>query len=408
MANRFTLNDIWASGGAVIDPDLDTLHPIFEVNKYSLGWDYTQGIPTNNKQPHEWRNFMLSHTLESYLAIAESGIAGWDDYTTYKVGGVATGSDDVRYRSTLLHSNVDPVGDGTGTWVKDIMFNLSSAELADRIAIIRANIVLHGSYVTGNPHSVQADQFAHGASYFNYEIDIIVGDMVTQLDDHETLTNNPHQVTHTQINTLSATLGGDFVGQVDLVAGLHMNAYYIGWFSNAFAISFENYLGVGISSGGYPIVGTEALTDKRSELFHEGNYDRLRQSQEAVFALPIPAIQLPLVDSVSSFLGGAVTISFARPSTLNYTDKSGTAQVAAIDEDAYDAAGLIWTVDTTLALVGYTYGLSTLVWVEDGVLTTADVASWDGDITPWVTGATRVRDFRLYPRLTDLQKSMLA
>ncbi len=413
MAERYNLKDIWAGNAPsseVVDPDTDTTHPIYSPTRYADGWDYTTGVPTANKQPHEWRNFMLQRTMTRFYYLAQSGTAGWHPLTTYKPEAIACGSDGNNYKATKVVVGVDPVGDNTGAWVGDIQLNESASALLAKIQVIQDNLDNHEAD-RANPHTVQANQFAHGVGYFNYEVDILLQAEHSGWNSHQARKDNPHNVTFTQLSTLGAILGGEFLGQVDLTGGMQMNTFFLDWYQNAIALSTGGFIELGIHVDGYPIVGTEELTNKRSELFHEGNYDRLRSAEEVLHALPVTDIHLPLVSSLSSPSTGGYSFSFARPSTLGYTDKNGNSGTAPIDEDVYDEQGLYWTANTELELIatGNVMGECTVVYNTNLGLVVTDLPSWDGVVHTLVGNvATRLRDFRVYPRLSTQQKTMLA
>lgn len=409
MANRYTLNLLWGSNSPsrIIDPDLDTTHPIFEPNKYNKGWGGYQSVPTENKQPSAWRNFMLNNNDVRILALATSGMATWHPATNYKKGALSAGSDGRIYFAKSANSGVDPVGDVT-VWT-DSLANLSAAEVQVFFDEIAAAQALHYEDYS-NTHQVRANQFYAGVGYFDYEITTLVNNAGQDTTTHIGRTDDPHDVSAVQLNCLDAITGGEFTGEVLLNLGIKLNTKWVDVYEGAIAVALAGFIEIGIDFEGFPIIGTEQLTNKRSEVLHTTNLDRIQDALEAKYTLPVPIVSVPLASSLNDIGLGYSQIVFDRPSTLAYTDKSGVAKTAAIDEDVYDKDGLIFTADTDLYLSPSEVVIAggyTCAFVGDGVLQVLDGTTWSGSLKNLVGTYSRVRDFRIYTPLSDQQKSKL-
>ena len=120
MTNRQALITPWAAGGEVIDPNLDTTHPIFQAGKYDLGW-------LQEKFPHEWQNFYYNkHDLSELDVMKNSN--WWQSAINYKVGSV-------------VYSGVGDLDTSKIANVGDILIT-SSTELLDYYDVVVAQLLL--------------------------------------------------------------------------------------------------------------------------------------------------------------------------------------------------------------------------------------------------------------------------
>lgn len=102
------LTRIWAetaNPADVVDPD------VADPGKFTAGW--TAEVP-----PYEYFNFLQKLFSEGLAYINEQGIMEWDTDTTYPIGAIAKGSDDVLYRAIVEQNGNDPVSDGGTNWVQ--------------------------------------------------------------------------------------------------------------------------------------------------------------------------------------------------------------------------------------------------------------------------------------------------
>ena len=409
MTNRANLSPLWAADGVVTDPDLDTTHPIYEANKYSLGWDYNVVVATENKHPSPWRNFMLQKSLARPLYIAEAGVGEWHPDTSYALGAVCRGSDGRFYVANSASTGTDPVGASTTVWEQDALLNYTKVEYGAMLQAVRDDYSAHIVRID-NPHTVLAGQFYNGVGYDFDEVNALLDTVNEGVEDHIDLLNNPHSVTLAQINCLPVT-GGDFTGQVNLVAGWWSGDYSVAWSSNGLAIQVSHLTGPGVDVDGNAFIGDGV---SRTGLFHDGNYVDLQMDSRRETALPLPLFHLPLNDSLSSTSSDATTVSFSRPSSITFTSKSGVSTTLPADEDGYDAQGMVWTSDTYMICSLTLTGPVSLVWVADGEIFVQDrtgdsPTAWGGSVSDAVNAssptATRIRNFRAYPQLTPRTNS---
>ena len=403
MTSRFNLSEVWATSGEAVDPDTDTAHPVYADDRYITGWDYSTGDPTENKQPYKWRNFMVKKTGESLKSIAELGLVLWDELIHYKKGSLVMGDDGRPYQSTTPNVGIHPTGDRTGSWVWAELAVYSRGGFYSLLNEALTDLEIHKKDEE-NPHLVQPRQFANGVGYTDKEIDSLYEAFLTDIQVHEGR-HSAHGMSRTQLGVLSARLGGTFEGQVDFDSGFTMGKSSVSWSRDRFSLYSEGFLSLGIRDGGYPVVGSSRISDRTEEMFHEGNYHQLRQELEARFSPPVTLLHVPLVSDLSAVAVGGYIIHFDRPSTLDYTNIEGVDATLAEGEDGYGANGIAWSDDTTLTLQG-SWGLTYLVWREDGVFKAVTKLSWDGDIGSLVsTGVGYIRDFRVLNDYPDRRQA---
>ena len=110
MTDKPDLTRVWALGapsGNIIDPDLTT------PGKFAAGWQAE--VP-----PFEHFNFIQKLQTQGLAHINEQGIAVWDDFTTYPVGGLAKGSDGNVYKALVSQNDNDPVSDDGTNWIDEL------------------------------------------------------------------------------------------------------------------------------------------------------------------------------------------------------------------------------------------------------------------------------------------------
>lgn len=113
-----SMNKIWASGGAVVQPS-DT--------KIETGW--TAEVP-----PHQWENWIQKRQDEFLAHINERGIPEWDGTTDYLASGKSyvQGSDGVVYLSVAASGPTtvvqDPTTDVSDTYWKSAFAVASTAQ----------------------------------------------------------------------------------------------------------------------------------------------------------------------------------------------------------------------------------------------------------------------------------------
>lgn len=97
------ISKIWAETGATIAPP---------DGKIASGWGYEM-------MPFEWENWLQNRNDTMLSHINQRGIPEWDAITSYYAAkSYVTGSNGLVYFALLDSTNVNPVGDSTGTWVR--------------------------------------------------------------------------------------------------------------------------------------------------------------------------------------------------------------------------------------------------------------------------------------------------
>lgn len=123
------LNLLWASGGDILDPG-DT--------KYQTGW--TVEVP-----PRQWENYIQNKQDQAIAHINQHGIAVWDDETEYQAGkSYVQGSDGLIYQALSTNTNVDPVGDISGTWEQPFV---KPSDIPETPTATNTHIIFPGGYV---------------------------------------------------------------------------------------------------------------------------------------------------------------------------------------------------------------------------------------------------------------------
>lgn len=106
---------LWSSGGATVAPS---------NVKIQTGW--TAEVP-----PFQWENWSQNRQDQAIAHTLQHGIALWDSLTEYQVNTSYTqGSNGVIYRCTATHTNINPVTDITGTWVKAFVSPTEATKVA--------------------------------------------------------------------------------------------------------------------------------------------------------------------------------------------------------------------------------------------------------------------------------------
>lgn len=382
--NRYSLR-IWASGvdAEVTDPDLDAAHPGGNggAGKYAKGW-----VP--EKEPHQWINYLYK-AQESALADGMS-VGGMirDATVQYKLGALSLSATGVWQTATKDNP-------ATADWVEVAASNSKSVFNTwynDNVGAMNGHMARVGP--TDNPHNTTIGQ---AGGYTKQEIESKDNTNSADVKSHMEDVNNPHKVTYVQINCLSATLGGKFTGQVFLPEIILSTG--IGVRGTELYTSKE---GMGLTSVPW-------LSATNQEILTENSYPRLRTKYEPLFALPPEDISIPLAGSLTSATSGAFVLTFERPTTLAYTDRSGASMTAPIDEPAFEVAGLKLAAGSKLILSGNMNGMGTLYFERDGVVQVYDVNLNSTDlIADYFGDVGNVKNVRIWMKiLTAEQKSML-
>jgi len=95
------LNKIWAQSGDVLAPS---------DSKISQGWAVE--IP-----PRQYFNYIDNKQDQAIAHFNQAGIAIWDSFTEYQANAsYCQGNNGIIYKCQITNTNVNPVGDNSGTW----------------------------------------------------------------------------------------------------------------------------------------------------------------------------------------------------------------------------------------------------------------------------------------------------
>lgn len=374
---------LWASSplAQVTDPDLDAHHPggTGGEGKYAAGW-----IP--EKEPHQWINFIYGAQDEIlYQGMAVGGMPR-DPTINYKSGAISL---DNEVWKTATKDTPAP-----NDW-EEVAAGNSLASFTSWETSTANTLNAHKSIMgpTGNAHDTT---IAQAGGYDKQEADVKSTAINVGIEAHKSRTDNPHNVSHTQVNCLPASLGGNFTGIVNFKkvlltpdSGLQETEV------------FNNRNGLGIKDVPW-------LSASNEEVLTQKSYTRLRNKHEPKFALPPEDIFIPLADYLTSPSSGAYTLEYARNSELPFIDRAGVNQVAPIDEPPFELMGLKLSTDYSLIFVGGLSGVGTLSYDLNGVVTTLTVDFIENDLSFYIGKVGNAKNLRIWlTPLTEEQKAML-
>lgn len=385
--NRNTVR-VWAISGEIADPDLDVNHPGGQGgnNKYEHGWIV-------EKEPHQWANFIYNNVDVSIEELLENGTLLWEASPTYHINCICT-YNGIMYRALVANTNKIPSSNPT-SW--EVIPYVTATDFANYINTESAGLVAHMARVgpTDNTHNTTASQAdTYTTTESNAKIKVVQDD----LDLHESQAN-PHNLDAGDVGCLDKVVGGHFTGTV---------LYSL--------VSFKQ-AGSCIDADGL-INSVESLSivsnvpwqkTSKQEIVTDASYNRINTKYGFKFALPAPDIEISFNETLSSLASGGFTLSYGRPTTYTYTNRSGVSITAAIDEPPFGTQGLCLTADTVLIFTGLMQGTtSTVYYVLNGVPVIKDVSINSDDLIDYVGTTGQVRDIRIWIRpLTSYQESML-
>lgn len=382
--NRFDLR-LWASGGtaATIDPDLDAAHPSGNggPGKYALGW-----IP--EKEPHQWINFLYGSQDEAMGKGMASGRMPRESSVSYKLGALTHSATRVLQvalvdnPATTEHWDDCAAGDSKPVLTTWLTYNTNT---------MNAHIDKKGP--TQNAHNTTVGQ---AGGYTKEEANAANNANLSSINNHKARKDNPHNVTYTQLNALSATLGGTFSGTVNFslikltaTTGIRQTEIFT-------------------AAEGLGITEVPWLSTTQQEILTENSYMRIRTKHEPSFALPPEDIFIPLSDSLSSPTSGNYVLNFTRPTALAYTDRSGASVTAAVDTPAFELRGMKLTSNYVLQFVGAMVGDATVCFELDGQMKVYSMNMAEDDLKAYIGTAGNVKNLRIWlTPLTENQKTML-
>lgn len=102
---RETFANIWASGGAIVDPG---------AGKTTTGF-------VAEDPPYQWQNWWQRRVDNMLAHIEGQGVADWLGTTVYEPGGLSMGSDNVLYQAVQATTGNNPTTDATNTFWKPLV-----------------------------------------------------------------------------------------------------------------------------------------------------------------------------------------------------------------------------------------------------------------------------------------------
>lgn len=139
------LTRIWANTAPpanVVDPDITT------PGKVTAGWQAE--VP-----PFEHFNFLQKWFTQGLAHFNEQGVGIWDTDTTYPIGGMAKGSDNILYQALVEQSGNDPVSDGGVNWVALVSTPVTLGNYTDYIFASISDLEA-GTSIGGQPIALSA------------------------------------------------------------------------------------------------------------------------------------------------------------------------------------------------------------------------------------------------------------
>ena len=375
----------------VTDPDLDATHPGGQggAGKYAKGW-----VP--EKEPHQWINFVFQQVDVNFEELLQQGFLIWDASVTYAKGGL-TFFNGLTYHA--LSSNINQQPDTNPTIWDSGVANMSEDDwriTANQFTNdLSAHIAKKGP--TQNAHNTT---IAQAGGYNKATIDGKFKASIDELSNHKKDFQNPHNLTLAQVNCLPAASGGIFTGLVTMYQMQLMgSANYLAAASGI--VSIGNAGGrIGIK-GGFP----KNITSDEEYVSQE-SYFRTRSKYEIDFSVREPEYEIPLQGSLHSPSQGSYTLEFSRPSTLNYVDRAGVAQTAAVDEPAFTERGLLLTADTVFGIRTLWSGAATAQLYRDNIPELWDLTLTDGGLINITGVAGSINNLRIWQGpLTIYEKS---
>lgn len=283
---RPKLNRIWTGDNAVVRRDPGDA-------KYIQGW--VSEIPT-----FQVLNYLQYKVDTTLLALAERGVFEWGSDVQYGLGSLVWDeTNKTIYVSTVgAPSKTLKPSSNLTQWAASSI-QVSRADYDTVVAAINAHI----ADVTGNPHQLTP---ARLGAYTKAEANAIADQYRQLVATHVADKNNPHGVTAAQAGAVPTT-GGTYSGDVVFNAGLFLNAAKTSEIYKTGGVFLKAGNGIlGIKDNGDAVAGT--LTSQ-SKLILESGFAGFKQTNEADYATPTPAIIWDLIGNICPRLGAGTVDS---------------------------------------------------------------------------------------------------
>ena len=351
----------------------EPIYPGRVENQYNVGW-FVEGIEVT-KQPHQWINFFYN-SLDNILRTHATQNNKFSSQVSYKKNALVS-VDNLLFMALVE----DP--QGTPSIINtDWSLCLSSLE-----EYSNATSTLHVSHINNfsNPHNVTADQLdVYGIG----EVDVGLGETLEVVDLHKLKTDNPHDITYSQLKVLP-TSGGSFTGAVELYE-LHTRHGVIKPLLGAIRFEvFGTRFGVRADTG---------LNKDSLNVVSFNNYEVLKMRNNPKFSQTIPDISIPLTGDLNFHSLGFVENIEYKGSAYTYTNFLDEVISLDVDECGFNKGlHISSSANQTLSLLGLpNVGISVSA-VVDGVRTFVFISSGVGVNLIEVLGATSsIRDIKIW------------
>jgi len=344
--------------------------------KYKLGW--VAEIPL-----FQVLNYINNRYDTNIVALAERGMFEWGSDVTYNTAAMAWDEADgfIYLSKTASPSTTLRPSLNLSQWDKSAI-QISRAQY-DLAVLNWSNHIAN----TSNPHQLTTEILnTYAKTVIDSKVAVVQGGLNTHIAD----VGNPHEVDAVQVGAVPVT-GGDYTGLVrHLFASTGIgDATYA---AKLFTDSTGTFLALGANSKlGIDSTAHAVFIDPsavKSNLLLDSNYITAREAVEASYVPPTPDCEVVLRNNITLTYGSGVTTFTGPAGSRGYTDKSGTAQTAALNTPRFTALGLYVTsnvdsenlsVPTALNLLNannYTWlldcqsiaGVTSLGYVGHGVL----------------------------------------
>jgi len=313
------LGRVWAS-----TPETPNIDP--GVSKYQLGW--VAEIPV-----YQMLNFMDNRHDTNTLSLAERGVFQWGSDINYKQNAIAWDETDgyIYVSKVASPSTSTRPGLNTSQWEKSAI-QITRKQYDDEVAAWNAHIAN-----VANPHQLTC---AILNTYTRPEIDAMFASTDSEINSHITDTSNPHHTTAAQVGAVPIT-GGTYEGEVTHKAvktgfGPRYDTQYITSDDVGMFLHLNN-VKLGINANSEGVFVNESGTESR--ILSEHEYVMVRTQQDPLYVPPVYDLAIDLKNRVTMRVGMGET-TFTAPAGRGYTDKSGKASTAGLNEPRFTNKGL--------------------------------------------------------------------
>lgn len=234
----------WAESGDVLQPS---------NAKIQSGWDAE--VP-----PRQWFNWLDNRQDAAIAHIVQHGIAQWSATIEYQANkSYVVGSDGIVYNCVITNTNINPVGDLTGSW-KVAFPSFINSQIASIAAASTVNLT------TGAPNTSQIVISGQGIAISNFTV-AANRMFFVRFSGANTLVNSASLVTNTGGNIIT------FAGMTIAIRATATNTVEV-LYADRFASNAETQVGTAIDRAVTPAGLTSVFTGTNVSLAENG-YQKL-------------------------------------------------------------------------------------------------------------------------------------